>query len=249
MSSNKKEGADENAGKMISVAVVEDDDRVRKSLVGILRRSPACVCLGDYASGEEALPALLKAKPSVVVMDINLPGMSGVECARLLTQQEPYPQIIMLTVYQDTDTIFEALSAGASGYLLKPVRAEELVLAVRDVYTGGAPLSSGIARKLVRTFQQNPTQPSEGKEEVALSPREKEILDLLAQGYLYKEIADQLQVGYRTVHTHIEHIYSKLHVRSRSQAVAKRMGGNPLSHPFSGKSLNPTLPSIRVRRC
>jgi DNA-binding NarL/FixJ family response regulator len=223
--------------KTISVAIVEDDARVRESLAGILRRAPGCQLIGDFASGEEALPALQREKPNVVVMDINLPGMSGVDCARLLAQQEPYPQIIMLTVYQDSDTIFQALSAGASGYLLKPVRAEELLLAVQDVYAGGAPLSSGIARKLVRSFQQTPAEKAGNEADTALSPREKEILDLLAQGYLYKEIADQLSVSYRTVHTHIEHIYSKLHVRSRSQAVAKRMGGKLHSLLPSEKAL------------
>jgi len=208
----------------ISVAIVEDDERVRKSLAGIVRRATGCVCVGDYGSGEEALAAFTEEAPSVVVMDINLPGMSGVECARRLAEREPHPLIIMLTVYQDTDTIFEALRVGASGYLLKPVRAEELLAAVRDVYEGGAPLSSNIARKVVRSFLPSPAgTAAPAAEATALSPREREILDLLAQGYLYKEIADQLQIGYRTVHTHIERIYNKMHVRSRAQAVAKRL--------------------------
>jgi len=208
----------------ISVAVVEDDERVRKSLAGMIRRAPDCVCAGEYACGEEALPGILAMKPSVVVMDINLPGMSGVECARHIAEYNPPPQIIMLTVYQDTDTIYEALSAGASGYLLKPVRAEELLAALKDVFAGGAPLSSSIARKVVRSFLKSPSEVSAAEDESALSPREKEVLELLVKGYLYKEIADQLTISYRTVHTHIERIYNKLHVRSRAQAVAKRLG-------------------------
>ena len=219
-----KENSGGKVGMAISVAVVEDDARVRKSLAGIIRRAPECVCAGEYASGEEALPGILATKPNVVVMDINLPGMSGVECTRQIAEYNPHPQIIMLTVYQDADTIFEALSAGASGYLLKPVRADELLAALKDVFAGGAPLSSSIARKVVRSFLKSPSEASAAEDEIALSPREKEVLDLLVKGYLYKEIADQLTISYRTVHTHIERIYNKLHVRSRAQAVAKRLG-------------------------
>lgn len=222
MSCKKDSGG--KGGMAISVAVVEDDGRVRKSLAGIIRRAPECVCAGEYASGEEALPGIREMTPNVVVMDINLPGMSGVECTRQIAEIDPHPQIIMLTVYQDADTIFEALSAGASGYLLKPVRAVELLAALKDVYSGGAPLSSSIARKVVRSFLKSPSAASASDGEIALSPREKEVLDLLVKGYLYKEIADQLTISYRTVHTHIERIYNKLHVRSRSQAVAKRLG-------------------------
>jgi len=221
---SSKTDSDGKGGMAISVAVVEDDGRVRKSLAGIIRRAPEFVCAGEYASGEEALPGILAMKPNVVVMDINLPGMSGVECTRQIAEYSPHPQIIMLTVYQDTETIFEALSAGASGYLLKPVRADELLAALTDVFAGGAPLSSSIARKVVRSFKKSPSEDSATEDEVALSPREKEVLDLLVKGYLYKEIADQLKISYSTVHTHIERIYNKLHVRSRAQAVAKRLG-------------------------
>jgi len=206
----------------ISVAVVEDDERVRKSLAGMIRRAPDCVCAGEYACGEEALPGILAMKPSVVVMDINLPGMSGVECARHIAEYNPPPQIIMLTVYQDTDTIYEALSAGASGYLLKPVRAEELLAALKDVFAGGAPLSSSIARKVVQSFQR--PHPSPPDELHVLSGRERAVLDLLAQGYLYKEIGDQLGISLWTVSTYVHRIYQKLHVTGRIEALAKLRG-------------------------
>jgi len=154
-------------------------------------------------------------------MDINLPGMSGVECVRKLGPLLPGTHILMLTVHDDADSIFDALSAGASGYLLKPVRAAELLAAIRDVHAGGAPMSSNIARKVVQSF--NKTAPRDDGSQ-NLWPREREVLELLAKGFIYKEIADQLGIGYRTVHTHIERIYDKLHVQSRAQAVAKFHG-------------------------
>ena len=154
-------------------------------------------------------------------MDINLPGMDGVECVRRLSELNPETQIVMLTVYDNTDAIFNSLAAGASGYLLKPIRAAELLEAVKDVYAGGAPMTSNIARKVVQTFKQSQAPRSETED---LSPRETAVLDYLAKGYLYKEIAEQLDISYGTVHTYIERIYEKLHVRSRSQAVAKYLG-------------------------
>ena len=168
-------------------------------------------------------------------MDVNLPKMNGVQCVRELVAKLPGLQVVMLTVYDNTDVIFQSLAAGAKGYLLKPIRAAQLLGAVRDVIGGGAPLTSNIARKLVQAFAE-PTaltakpvaiQESDAKREAveaALSPREREVLDLLARGYLYKEIASHFKVSYSTVHTHIERIYHKLHVRSRAQAVAKIYG-------------------------
>ena len=201
-----------------TVAIVEDDADVRQSLVSVLGRASGIRCVGAFGSAEEAMRELPLVKPQIVLMDINLPGMSGVDCVRGLGPQLPDTLIVMLTVHDDTDTIFDALSAGASGYLLKPVRAAELLAAIRDVQAGGAPMTSNIARKVVHSFK----KPAAVADETGnLTPREREILDLLAQGYIYKEIADQLHIGYRTVHTHIERIYGKLHVRSRSQAVAK----------------------------
>jgi len=155
------------------------------------------------------------------LMDIDLPGLNGVECVRQLSDKLPAPQVLMLTVFKDADSIFAALAAGAVGYLVKPVHAAELLVAIRDVHGGGAPMTSGIARKVVQMFQQG--RPAE-RELENLSPREQEVLELLAQGFLYKEIADRLAVSYATIRTHVERIYQKLRVRSRSQAVARYLG-------------------------
>jgi len=205
----------------ITVAIVEDDAGLRTSLSGILQRSPECRCVGVYGSAEEALAALPAVRPRVVLMDINLPGMDGVECVRRLAPTNPEAQILMLTVHEDTDFIFDSLAAGASGYLLKPVRAAELLAAVKNVYAGGAPMTSSIARKVVQSFKHARAAAAETER---LSPREQEILDYLAKGYSYKETAEQMSISYSTVHTHIEHIYHKLHVQSRAQAVAKYLG-------------------------
>ncbi|NUN93572.1 MAG: response regulator transcription factor [Verrucomicrobiae bacterium] len=205
----------------VHVAIVEDDPRVRRTLARILNRAGDCCCVGEYGAAEEALDDLPRRNPQVVLMDIDLPGMSGVECVRRLVEKAPATQVLMLTVFSDADTIFEALAAGAVGYLVKPIRAEQLVDAVRDVFGGGAPMTSGIARKVVQLFQR-----ARGAENEAsrLSPREQEVLELLAQGYLYKEIADRLDIRYATIRTHIERIYQKLHVRSRTEAVARYLG-------------------------
>lgn len=205
----------------IGIAIVEDDAGLRESLSGIIQRAPECECIGAFRSGEEALEAIPRLKPRVVLMDINLPGLDGVECVRRLAELEHCPQIIMLTVHEDTDYIFESLAAGAAGYLLKPVRAAELLAAIKNVYAGGAPMTSSIARKVVQSFKQAKPAQNDVNE---LSPREQEILEFLAKGYSYKETAEQIGISYSTVHTHIEHIYHKLHVRSRAQAVAKYLG-------------------------
>jgi DNA-binding NarL/FixJ family response regulator len=205
-------------GMAISVAIVEDDAPLRSSMCGILQRATQCRCVGAFGSAEEALREIPGLSPQVVLMDINLPGMDGVQCVRRLAELIPKAQILMLTVHEDTDTIFESLSAGAAGYLLKPVRAAELLEAVKDVYAGGAPMTSHIARKVVQSFKRAGAGPDESKQ---LSPRERDVLDYLVKGYSYKEVADQMKISYSTVHTHIEHIYHKLHVQSRAQAVAK----------------------------
>jgi DNA-binding NarL/FixJ family response regulator len=207
--------------KPISVAIVEDDAQVRHSLEGIVKRGSDVVCVGAFANAEEALQELPRLKPRVVLMDINLPGMDGVECVRKLSGLLPEMQIVMLTVYDNTDAIFNSLAAGASGYLLKPVSAAQLLAAVKDVYAGGAPMTSNIVRKVVQTFKQPVAAAPETEN---LSAREQEVLDFLAKGYLYKEIAEQLGISYGTVHTYIERIFKKLHVRSRAQAVAKYLG-------------------------
>ena len=202
----------------LQIAIVEDDDRVRQALAGIVRSAADCECVGEYATGEAALAGIPARPPQVVLMDIDLPGLDGVECARQLAEQLPATQVLMLTVFQDADSIVAALAAGAVGYLVKPVRAAQLLAALRDVAGGGAPMTSGIARKVVQMFQQG--RPAEHELE-NLSPREQEVLELLAQGLLYKEIADRLAVSYATIRTHVERIYQKLRVRSRSQAVAR----------------------------
>jgi len=209
----------------ITVAIVEDDPEVRGTLANIIERDDGCHCVGEYGSAEAALVGIPQQPPRVVLMDIDLPGMSGVECVRRLCEQPVQLQVLMLTVYKDADSIFDALSAGAVGYLVKPVRAAQLIDAIHDVYGGGAPMTSGIARKVVQLFQKS--RPS-AQEVDTLSPREQEVLDFLAQGYLYKEIADRTGSSYATVRTHIERIYHKLHVRSRAQAVARYFGQKTL---------------------
>ena len=203
-----------------TVAIVEDDDRVRRSLVAMIQHMPGCACVGDYGSGEAALEGLAQVRARVIVMDINLPGMNGVECVRQLAGKNPGMLIIMLTVHEDTDTIFEALSAGASGYLLKPVRTQELAEALQDMLGGGAPMSSSIARKVVQAFRKAPAVTEPPATDTALSVRETEVLHLLSKGCMYKQIGDTLEISYGTVRTHIQRIYKKLHVRSRFQAVA-----------------------------
>lgn len=204
----------------ITVALVEDDARIRRNLEAMLATEPDIQCVAACASGEEAVAQLPQLQPRVIFMDINLPAMSGVECVRALTANAYKPQIVMLTSYDDSEAIFSSLSAGACGYLLKPIRTLQLVAAVRDVYAGGAPMSGHIARRVVETFRTAPP-PSPAAPVETLSNREQEILGLLSEGYLYKEIADRLGISYATVRTHIERIYSKLHVQSRAQAVAK----------------------------
>ncbi|HHY84478.1 MAG TPA: response regulator transcription factor [Verrucomicrobia bacterium] len=204
----------------ISVSIVEDDGEVRASLAHLINRSPGYRCVSAHASAEEALRELPRVKPDVVLMDINLTGLNGVECVRRLKPVLPATQIIMLTVYQNTENIFNALASGATGYLLKQTPPDELLAAIREVHEGGSPMSSHIARKIVQSFQQPAPAAQEAEN---LSPREAQVLELLAKGFLYKEIADTMKVSYATVHTHIRHIYEKLHVRSRTEAVAKHL--------------------------
>lgn len=206
---------------LITVAIVEDDAQVRQGFVGILKRGPGVVCVGAYGNAEEAVREIPRLQPRVVLMDINLPGMDGVHCVRRLSELAPNTQVVMLTVLDNTEAIFDSLAAGAHGYLLKPISAEQLIAAINDVYAGGAPMTSDIARKVVQTFKLPAPSAAETEN---LSPREQEVLDFLAKGYLYKEIAEQLNISYGTVHTYIERIFKKLHVRSRAQAVAKYLG-------------------------
>jgi len=203
----------------ITVSIVEDDASVRSLLSEWVRSTDGFECIGVHENAEVALVALPQEKPAVVLMDINMPGISGIECVRRLKPQMLDTQFMMLTVYEDPDHIFKALSSGASGYLLKRTPKTELLAAVKDLCAGGSPMSSNIARKIVQSFQRfNSDLPSGAGN---LSPREREVLELLARGHLYKEIAGLLEISVPTVNTHIHRIYEKLHVRSRSQAVAR----------------------------
>lgn len=211
-------GPNEQFARAIRVAIVDDDDRVRTTFAEVLDRLPGCKCTGSYASGEAALASLPLAPPEVVLVDINMPGMNGIEFVSKLKAILPQVEVIMLTVYQDTDSILNSLAAGANGYLLKRAGREELLQAIRQVLLGGSPMSSQIARKVVQAFRQ--PGPSEN-DTAKLSAREQEVLALLAKGFLYKEIAAQLNISYDTVHNYIRRIYQKLRVRSRGQAAAK----------------------------
>src|SRR5437762_2809887 len=202
----------------ITVSIVEDNDQLRGTLGRVISRAEGFQCLSQYADAESALKALPIERPNVVLMDINLPAMNGVECVRRLKQLAPNTQVVMLTVYEDTENIFKALAAGASGYLLKRTTSAELLAAIRDVYKGGSPMTTHIARKVVQSFQ---TAGPSSQATENLSQREQEVLDCLSQGFLYKEIAEKLGISYETVHTYIRRIYEKLQVRTRTEAVAK----------------------------
>jgi len=206
----------------IKVSIVEDNDQLRTTLAKMIARSEGFECLGHHPSAEAGLAAIPNEKPDVVLMDINLPGMNGVECVRKLKQILPNTQVVMLTAYEDTENIFNSLAAGAAGYLLKRSKSQEILDAVRDVLNGGSPMSTHIARKVVQSFQSRPAAaPSEPEAE--LSPREQEVLNLLSQGFMYKEISDKLGISFETVRTYIRRIYEKLHVRTRTEAVAKAL--------------------------
>jgi DNA-binding NarL/FixJ family response regulator len=203
---------------MISVALVEDNAGLRHSLELLLEHASGLRCAGVYADAEEALRELPKQAADVVLMDINLPGMSGIECTRRLREAVPAARVIIITVYRDNESIFKALRAGAFGYLLKRATPDEIIRAIHDVHQGGAPMSGEVARKVVEAFQ--PPAPR-GDEAEGLSTREREVLDLLAQGRLDKEIAASLNLSLPTVRFHLKHIYEKLHVRTRVEAALK----------------------------
>jgi DNA-binding NarL/FixJ family response regulator len=201
------------------VSIVEDDDAVREIFADWVGRAEGLRFLSGYDNAERALAHLPRQRPDVVLMDINLPGLNGVECVRQLKPLLPATQFIMVTVYEDADHIFEALAAGATGYLLKRTTRKQLLAALREVQAGGSPMSTNIARMVVESFSQPRSAMSPSME--GLSPREQEVLELLARGYLYKEIAEALKISALTVPTYVRRIYEKLHVHSRSQAVAK----------------------------
>ncbi|HSU54756.1 MAG TPA: response regulator transcription factor [Candidatus Dormibacteraeota bacterium] len=208
--------------KPISVAIVDDSADLRENIGGYLEMSAGFRCAHRYATAEDALEGLCKTVPDVVLMDINLGKgvMDGIDCVRRLKAAQPKVQIMMLTVFEDSEKIFRALAAGASGYLLKRMPPAELLDAIREVMAGGAPMSTSIALKVVQSFQ---TSAPHQDESAQLSQREREVLSGLAKGLAYKQIADQLNVSIHTVRNYIRRIYEKLHVRSRTEAVAKFM--------------------------
>ncbi len=207
---------------VIRVAMVEDDARLRNAVGEVFSKAPDFRYVGVFFNGKTALAELPRLKPEVIIMDVNLPDVSGVECVARLAPQLPETQIIMLTVYQDTETIFQALAAGAHGYLVKPVMPEKLLEAVREIRAGGVPMSRTIARKVIDYFQRPQPAPQSNAlaEDAAIGPREQQVLDLLVQGFSYKEIADELSIKVSTVGTYMQRIYEKLHVRSRREIMA-----------------------------
>lgn len=205
---------------MIRVAIVEDDRAIREGLEILLRGTPGFDCSSACSSGEEALEILPALNPDVILMDIKLPGIDGIECIVKLKSLNLSAQIIMLTVFEDADAIFESLSAGASGYLIKQTPPAKILEAIREVYLGGSPMSADVARKVVQSFHQKEKMDTS----VNLTKREEEILSYVVKGYYYKEIADMLFISIETVRTHIRNIYEKLQVRTRTEAILKYLG-------------------------
>jgi len=205
----------------ISIAIVEDLDVVRNGLKDFISLSTDFLVVGSYKTGEEALQKLPEIRPDIVIMDINLPGMNGIECIRQVKDKSPSTQFMMFTVYENDEKVFEALKAGASGYLLKNTGLLQIAESVQELHEGGSPMSANIARKMVNLFRD-----SDKKTPFLdlLSNREKEILQLLAKGLLYKEIAEQLNITTGTVRIHIHKIYEKLHVQNRTEAINKAFG-------------------------
>lgn len=206
---------------MITISIVEDQREMRESLAEYLGNAPELRCVGAHATGEEGVRNIPKENPDVALIDINLPGMNGIQCVARLRKLLPRIQVLMLTTYDDGDLIFDSLRAGANGYLLKNLTQEEMVQAVRQVHAGGAPMSLQIARKVINHFHE--AKPASELEH--LTGRELEILRLLAKGHMYKEIADQLAISMSTVRTHVSAVYDKLHVHSRTEAAIKLAGG------------------------
>jgi DNA-binding NarL/FixJ family response regulator len=205
----------------IRVAIVEDDRVVRENLALLIDQAPGFSCVGSCASAEEAWQRLPALAPEVVLMDLHLPGRNGIACVGRLKDLLKQTQIIMLTVEEDSELVFECLKAGATGYLVKHVGPQKILEAVNDVHKGGAPMSSHIAREVVSAFRRPQLSASQS---LVLSPREEQVLQLLSKGYRSKEIAEEMRVAVATVNTYVRHIYEKLHVRSRAEAVAKFKG-------------------------
>ncbi len=210
---------------IITLVIVEDLDEVREGLKNFLALSPGFNVLDTFKSGEEAAAAIPSLQPDIVIMDINLPGMSGIDCVRITKRSNIRTQFMMFTVYENDEKVFEALKAGASGYLLKNTGLIHIVEALKELYEGGSPMSANIARKLVSNFQEQARSETPANIKI-LSTRENETLHLLSQGLLYKEIADQLGISTSTVRQHIHRIYEKLHVQNRTEALNKAFKKN-----------------------
>ena len=202
----------------IRVIIVEDDKEMREGLELIVSSNPLLECTATCSSGEEAMEKIPAIIPDIVLMDIHLPGISGIECVKKLKPAMAFTQFMMCTVYEDNENVFDSLCAGATGYLLKNSPPSKIAEAIIDLYHGGSPMSSVIARKVIQTFKPVAGQNNELEK---LTARERELLDLLAKGYRYKEIADRLSISFETVRTHIHNIYEKLHVQSRTEALNK----------------------------
>src|SRR4051812_1122015 len=202
---------------MIHVAIVEDKPSLRDALAAYVRAEADMLCLYCFPDAEQALATLSEDPVDIVLMDIHLPGMSGIDCVRLLKERHPKTQFMMCTIFEDEEHVFKSLKAGASGYILKGATPEKIIAAIRELAAGGSPMSAQIARRLIESFHAG--KESAGKAAAMLTKRELELLDLLAKAYRYKEIADQLFISIETVRKHINNIYSKLHVQSRMEAV------------------------------
>lgn len=212
---------------MIQVAIVEDDARIRQVLTEVLGGSGDCACIGAFADGATAVAKLPALAPDVILMDINLPDLSGVECVGQIASQLPDTEIIMLTVYQEPETIFQALAAGAHGYLVKPVMPAKLLASIREIRAGGVPMSPGVAREVVDFFRRVPAAEAFSgapAEDAGLGPREQQVLKFLVAGLTYKEIAGELEITVSTVATYVRRIYEKMHVRTRREIIARYRG-------------------------
>lgn len=219
------QGSESNSNtslQMIRISVVEDDEMIREMMVSLFTFEPDLSFLAAYPNGETALTELVQAPPDVVLMDISMPGMSGIDCVRQLRPVLPATQFLMYTVHDDDHRVFEALKAGANGYILKSSTPEQIVEAVFELHRGGAPMSTAVARRVVDHFR--PVQESGGMKDDKLSDREYEVLKLLAEGLLYKEIAARLDLTVGTVKQHIHRMYAKLHVQNRVEAVNRYFG-------------------------
>lgn len=209
---------------MIHVAVVEDDVRLQKAVAETLAFSEDCRCCGIFSDGASAIERIPALAPDVILMDINLPDMSGVQCVAQIAPKLPQTEVIMLTVFQDPAVIFQALAAGAHGYLVKPVMPQQLLDSIRAIRTGEVPMSSGIARQVVEFFKSAPTAPENSHELSGLGAREQQVLEALVKGLTYKEIASELLISISTVATYVRRIYEKLHVSNRREIIARFKG-------------------------